>query len=77
LSQIERKGLKLYVVDLSSKDASLHVARALIPGLIPMSFGFGIEPKGMTRIYSDSVSLGLRTSVPKYGELQSFPHPYT
>jgi len=77
LTKIEGRGLRLYVVDLSSKDSSLHAVRAFVPGLIPMTFGFGVEPKGIERIYSTPVSMGLCKSTPHYGELQSFPHPYT
>jgi hypothetical protein len=29
---------------------SIHVARCVIPGLLPMTFGYGQEPLGMPRL---------------------------
>ena len=55
----------------------LSIAKVFVPGMIPMSFGYGLEPCGMERIYTLPNRLGFRTAPPKYGELTRFPHPYT
>jgi len=53
------------------------VEKVFIPGIIPMSFGYGLEPCGMERIYTLPVQLGYRTAPLEYRELTKFPHPYT
>jgi len=53
------------------------VKKVFIPGIIPMSFGYGLEPCGMERIYTLPVQLGYRTAPLEYRELTKFPHPYT
>jgi hypothetical protein len=55
----------------------LTVAKVFIPGTIPMSFGYGLEPCGLERIYTLPVHLGFRTCSLEYSELERFPHPYT
>ncbi len=43
------RGLRSYVCKLGVKDG-LHVVRALVPGLVPMTFGYGLEPIGLSRV---------------------------
>jgi ribosomal protein S12 methylthiotransferase accessory factor len=41
-------GHRIVAVDLSQPDeAGPHVVRALMPGRVPLSFGYGLEPEGM------------------------------
>ncbi|MFH1956833.1 MAG: YcaO-like family protein [Patescibacteria group bacterium] len=53
------------------------VEKVFVPGIIPMSFGYGLEPCGMERIYTLPVKLGYRTAPLGYHGLTKFPHPYT
>jgi ribosomal protein S12 methylthiotransferase accessory factor len=73
LARLKQEGRKLFCFDLTDrrknelfmanrgKTQRLVVVRAIIPGLVPMSFGYGQEPLGM-------LANGWRNSV--------FPHPF-
>lgn len=56
---------------------NLNIVKVFVPGIIPMSFRYGIEPCGMERIYSIPVRLGYRGIPMPYRKLTKFPHPYT
>jgi thiazole/oxazole-forming peptide maturase SagD family component len=57
---------RIVAIDLRHADASgPHVVRALMPGCIPLTFGYGLEPEGM---------VGQRT---RRGAAALFPHPFT
>ena len=67
-------------VDLSSPAIKpLHAARALVPGLIPISFGWDREPLGMPllarpRTAADGRLLGSQLDLTTAGPLT--PHPF-
>lgn len=76
LSNLELKGLRLITVPLYLPDelggnAGLHILRSIIPGLVPISFGYGEEPWGMKRLELYRSERSMRR------ERSSFPHPYT
>jgi thiazole/oxazole-forming peptide maturase SagD family component len=55
LEELRRRSLRLISVDLSPPgaapgDAPLYVVRAIVPGLVPLSFGFGTEPLGIPEV---------------------------
>jgi len=52
----------------------LHIVRAVVPGLVPMTFGYRQEPAGMERVYQVAERVGGRKL--SYGELTKFPHPF-
>lgn len=56
-------------------NGSLHIVRSLVPGIIPISFGYLEEPLGMKRIYEVARRVG-GISV-SYRNPRCFPHPYT
>jgi hypothetical protein len=59
------------VVSLSSaRTAPLHVWRCIIPGMIPMSFGFDREPLGLSAAIAMLQTSGRTTEVPLH------PHPF-
>lgn len=65
IAYLESKGFKIFLKDITCneiRDAGLdmHVVKAVIPGLIPITFGFMTETLGLKRIYSLPVKLGLR-----------------
>jgi ribosomal protein S12 methylthiotransferase accessory factor len=62
---LKSKGFELYHKDITAKEivelnTGISVVRVLVPGLIPITFGFMSEPLGMSRIYEILVNLGLR-----------------
>jgi len=79
MSRIRRFHRKLVWLDLTPAGAGLdqgrtplYVVRALVPGLVPISFGYGLEPLGLPeaqRLVRRNRKHALRRSSP-------FPHPY-
>jgi len=67
-------------VDLScAASAPLHVVRALVPGTIPISFGWDREPLGLpllarTRTTPDGRRIGAELDLDTSGPLM--PHPF-
>lgn len=64
-SVLSENGLKLYYIDMTAKEVEqlalgIKVIRAIIPGFVPITFGYGQEPLGMRRLYEIPVKLGLR-----------------
>ncbi len=64
-SVLGTKGLKLYYIDMTAREVEqlelgIKVVRAIIPGFVPITFGYGQEPLGMRRIYEVPAKLGLR-----------------
>lgn len=75
------KGLKIISIDITQKDligsgVPIRVVKAFMPGLIPISFGFSMEPLGMERIYRVPQKLNAQRMV-RPGTLNSLPHPFT
>jgi ribosomal protein S12 methylthiotransferase accessory factor len=69
---IRRMGMRIVWIDMTPERAALaqgrtplHVVRVIVPGLVPISFGFGEEPAGMKRLHA--AGAGIREPV--------FPHP--
>ena len=68
-------------VDLSSpRTRPFRVVRAIVPGLIPISFGWDHEPLGMPRLAEpkatvDGVALGRRLDLTEVGPI--LPHPFS
>jgi len=57
---LENIGKEIYYIDLTSEDVrslnlGIKVVRCIIPGLIPITFGYGYEPLAMKRIYETSL----------------------
>lgn len=68
-------------VDLSMRDplvlaTGFHVVKAIVPGLIPMTFGYNKEPVKLDRIMSVPVKLGLLMRPVCFNRLNRLPHPY-
>jgi len=79
LSRFETKGWQLITIPLhlSSKyggNDDLHIVRSIVPGMVPMTFGFRQEPAGVERLYKIAKDFGnIKLS---YGGLTKFPHPF-
>lgn len=80
---LKKKSLSLLTVELqapqrlASGKTGMHTVKAFLPGLVPISFGYGLEPCGMGRLYRLPVELGYRRKPMTYGMLEKFLHPYT
>ncbi len=76
--QLERLRQMAMFVDLTPQPitgpASLFVTRAFIPGLIPMTFGAGLEPLGMNRMRHPPS--GLQQDQEALDRYRLFPHPF-
>lgn len=79
LLTLNKQGLSLYSIALDARayfgcEVGVHVVRAIIPGLIPISFGYGQEPCGMERLRT--VSKQCKGYVTPAHLLNQFPHLY-
>ncbi len=62
-------------VDLTSRETSpFHAVRALVPGLVPMTFGYDREPFGMPRLARPIRSPGRDLDLATAGPI--LPHPF-
>lgn len=71
---------KVVVIDLTRPRPTngLHVVKVFVPGLVPMQFGYSLEPCGMTRIQTAAAEcLYLNARWKGFLELNHFPHPFT
>jgi len=62
----------LYLSDEYGGNDNLHIVRCIVPGMVPMTFGYRQEPADMKRIYTIAKEFGDQTL--SYGELTKFPH---
>lgn len=80
MDRLAEKGFEPVTVDLSVNDQfggndGLSFVRSIIPGLVPISFGFNEEPRDMARLLSEAARIGSTKNI--LGSLPAFPHPYT
>ena len=66
--------IPLCLPDKYGGNGDLHIVRSIVPGLVPMTFGYRQEPAGMMRIYTIAEIFGNRQL--SYRELTRFPHPF-
>ncbi|MCX6780522.1 MAG: YcaO-like family protein [Candidatus Magasanikbacteria bacterium] len=81
LEALEKMGFEPLFVDLSARDplvraTGFHVVKAIIPGLVPMTFGYNKEPVQLDRITNVPVRLGLKVRPVRFYRLNRLPHPY-
>lgn len=80
LQALRKRGNKLLTVENHLPErfggnGGRTILRSIIPGLIPVSFGYGEEPWGVPRIRAVAERAGVMFKGP--GLKPSFPHPYT
>lgn len=76
VSKISADYSSLITIPLSDRlddQNQLHIIRSIIPGLVPMVFGHGMEPAAMERIYQVAQNHGKSIT---YNDLPSYPHPF-
>jgi len=64
----------LYLSEKYGGNGELYIIRSIVPGMVPMTFGFRHEPAGMERIYAVAKEIGNRNLL--YRDLTKFPHPF-
>lgn len=79
LDRFRSAGWKHLVVPLELSDdyggnGNLNIARAIVPGIVQMTFGYRQEPAGMMRIYDIAKRFGKGEM--SYRQLTKFPHPF-
>ena len=77
LERFRRKGLDVYVVDLSTDEAlrsGVRVVRVLVPGLQPFSFQYRAQYKGHRRLYDAPKEMGY--PVHDEDQLNTWPQPF-
>ncbi len=79
LDRFAAKGWRLFTVPLYLSDeyggnGDLHIIRSIVPGMVPITFGYRQEPAGMERIYAVAREFGNREL--SYWKLAKFPHPF-
>lgn len=77
-NKLSREGMSLITIPLSLSEQyggsnNLSIVRSIIPGLIPMTFGYRLEPGGMKRLYDVAMVRGKKLT---YGNVRKFPHPF-
>lgn len=68
------KGLDPIVFNLEDDSLLTHISRVIVPGLIPLTFGYGLEAKGMKRLYE--MGSGLLKRKISFSDFSKLPHPY-
>ncbi|MEX2410593.1 MAG: YcaO-like family protein [Candidatus Paceibacterota bacterium] len=66
--------IPLYLSEEFGGNGSLSIVRSIVPGIVPMTFGYRQEPGGMNRIYKISNEFGNKKL--SYYDLTKFPHPF-
>lgn len=79
LNKLCESNLSLITIQLSPLDefpefGDLYTVRSIIPGLIPMTFGYRQEPGGIMRTYELAKRLFGKSI--SYKDLSKFPHPF-
>lgn len=78
--KLREKNLDLYSIDLTPPEVNdkmgLRIIRVIIPGIVPITFGYNTEPKGMARLRLLPVISKLLLKKKEEDELNSFPHPF-
>jgi hypothetical protein len=74
--------MEVLVADLRKGDALLEqtpfqVVKVAVPGLVPLTFGWGLQPLGLPRVRSAPKACGLRRTELALPRLNRFPHPFT
>jgi hypothetical protein len=78
INKLFKEKMHLITIPLSLSEQyggsdDLSIVRSIIPGLIPMTFGYRSEPGGMKRLYDIAKARGKRLT---YGNMRKFPHPF-
>jgi hypothetical protein len=81
LADLESRRMDVLVADLREGDALIEqtqfqVVKVAVPGLVPIAFGWGLEPLGLPRLRGAPTACGLRRTELALERLNRFPHPF-
>lgn len=81
-AELRRLGYPVFRLNYTAGDTLLEqmpvvAVKAIVPGLVPMSFEYGLEPFALPRIVELPVVCGYSHHPVPAGLLNRFPHPYT
>lgn len=71
-------GLEVLAVEIGSQaiaDQGLHVAKVVVPGMLPIDFGGSVPHHGGTRLYSAPKKMGYPLVGSRPADLNRMPHP--
>ena len=80
LDALGHRGLSPYITELGSDQniahngQCFHVVRAVVPGMVPTTFGYDLAPLGLPRIRSLPKTIGQQGK--PLTRLNRFPHPF-
>jgi ribosomal protein S12 methylthiotransferase accessory factor len=79
IEKLNQKKMDLFIFEQSvfekyGGNQGLNIVRAIIPGLVPITFGSNLEPGGSERIYQIAKEFGNQDLT--YSDLTKFPHPF-
>jgi len=79
--KMQHNGWSVYFAHMNMLESDIdhlpyQVVKVIIPGVVPMTFGYGREPFGIERMRSLPESCGIAKRKP-FSKLNRFPHPFT
>lgn len=79
VARLEELGMEAFAADLTTPDVEevgFHVARAMVPGLIPLHAGHALRPLGHDRLYEVARRMGYDTRRRTLEDMNPVPHPF-
>lgn len=81
VAYFEERGLCLFLKDITCDEVKkaelgVHVVKAVIPDLVPITFGYMTETLGLRRIYDIPMRLGLRSEILTESEVLNNYQPH-
>lgn len=81
VEELLRQGLRVYAGNLTERDTLIkltgfHVMKAFVPGMVPMTFGYNVEPILLDRVRQLPVDCKAKIRPTPLNRLNRLPHPY-
>ncbi|MFD1674321.1 TOMM precursor leader peptide-binding protein [Alicyclobacillus fodiniaquatilis] len=81
LNELHTHGFEVIVMNQTNVEASyadLHALKVLIPGMMPITFGHGLERwQGLQRIFELPYQMGYADHILTSADLNAYPHPFS
>lgn len=82
MDTIVKQGMDVLFADMTPEGTALSalpykVARAFVPGMVPMHFGYGQDSVGLERVRTLPVKASVLQKERGEHSLNCFPHPFT
>jgi ribosomal protein S12 methylthiotransferase accessory factor len=79
LRQLTSTGFEVIVVDQTTQEvraAGLHCVKAIVPGLLPMTFGHRFRRVQLARLTTDKITSIYQSEIRSLAEIGEIPHPF-